>query len=61
VQQIADRGFSIQDQASANGTWVNDRKVDTATLSDGDIIMFGSKTLRFKGTPNEALIKPNPV
>ena len=61
VQQIADRGFSIQDQASANGTWVNDRKVDTATLSDGDIIMFGSKTLQFKGTAHEALIKLNPV
>ena len=47
VQQVGDRMFSIQDQSSTNGTLLNNRKIDSASLSDGDLIMLGSRTLRF--------------
>lgn len=47
LQQVGDRAFSISDQSSANGTLVNNKKIDTATLAEGDMITLGSKTLRF--------------
>jgi len=47
VQQTGDRAYSITDQSSANGTLVNNKKIDTAPLSDGDVIMLGGKKLRF--------------
>ena len=47
LQQVGDRAFSIVDQSSANGTLVNNKRIDTATLAEGDLITLGSKTLRF--------------
>jgi hypothetical protein len=47
VQQIGDRAYSIVDQSSANGILVNNQKIDTVTLSDGDTITLGAKRLRF--------------
>jgi S1-C subfamily serine protease len=32
------------DRKSSNGTWVNDRRVDRHTLTDGDIIYFGGRS-----------------
>jgi hypothetical protein len=48
LQQIGDHAFSVQDQSSANGTLVNERRIDTATLADGDLIEFGRRSLRFR-------------
>jgi hypothetical protein len=47
VQQIGDAAYSITDQSSTNGTLVNNRKIDTSTLCDGDVISLGAKQLRF--------------
>lgn len=47
LQQVGDRVFSIVDQSSANGTLVNNKRIDTATLAEGDLISLGSKVLRF--------------
>lgn len=34
-------GIALTDRGSANGTWVNGRKIDRRILKDGDIIYFG--------------------
>lgn len=41
--EIADdvEGIALTDRGSANGTWVNGRKIDRRILRDGDIIYFG--------------------
>jgi hypothetical protein len=47
IQQVGAHSFSITDQASANGTLVNQQQIDTAKLKDGDLISIGATTLRF--------------
>ncbi len=47
VQQTGDCTFSIQDQSTINGTMLNDRRIDSAPLYDGDLVRLGSRTLRF--------------
>jgi hypothetical protein len=34
-------GIALTDRGSANGTWVNGRKIEKRILKDGDIIYFG--------------------
>ncbi|HEV8686098.1 MAG TPA: FHA domain-containing protein [Gaiellaceae bacterium] len=40
-------GFSIQDEGSLNGTFVNRRRVEGAQLEDGDEIQIGKYRLTF--------------
>jgi len=40
--------FVLYDLASANGTWVNNRRIQRQPLVDGDIIRIGDTTLMFK-------------
>ncbi len=40
--------FVLYDLASANGTWVNNRRIQRQPLADGDIIRIGDTTLVFK-------------
>jgi pSer/pThr/pTyr-binding forkhead associated (FHA) protein len=40
-------GARILDDRSANGTFVNGRRVQQADLSDGDVIVLGRVVLRF--------------
>ena len=40
-------GFTIQDNGSTNGTFVNGHRVERHVLADGDIITVGSNDLRF--------------
>lgn len=40
-------GFTIQDNGSTNGTFVNGHRVERHVLADGDIITMGSNELRF--------------
>ena len=47
VQRVGERVFTITDQSSANGTLVNGVIIDTAKVSNGDVISIGAKTLRF--------------
>ena len=42
-----DGRWSIEDQGSLNGTFVNRRRVDSADLSDGDEIQIGKYRLTF--------------
>jgi hypothetical protein len=48
LQQGAYGVFSIENRSEINPTLVNDKKIDTATLSDGDVISLGSKKLRLR-------------
>ena len=40
-------GFTIEDQASLNGTYVNRRRVEKAKLEDGDEVQIGKYRLTF--------------
>ena len=40
-------GWAIDDLGSANGTWLEDQRVDRARLSDGDQIFVGKRKLTF--------------
>ena len=46
-----DGGLTIRDAGSANGTWVNGRRVDSAALSPGDQIELGSTLFRLVEVP----------
>lgn len=37
----------LLDDRSRNGTWLNDRRVSEATLTDGDVIAVGRVRMRF--------------
>lgn len=50
VVQRRDR-VRILDDRSANGTWVNGRRVFDAELSDGDVIVLGRVVLVFRELP----------
>jgi pSer/pThr/pTyr-binding forkhead associated (FHA) protein len=40
-------GYTIEDQGSLNGTYVNRRRVEQATLEDGDEVQIGKYRLTF--------------
>lgn len=42
-----DGGYSIEDQGSLNGTYVNRRRVERAHLQDGDEVQIGKYRLTF--------------
>ena len=42
-----DGGFRVRDLGSSNGTRLNDQKVDTEGLDNGDVVKVGRATLRF--------------
>jgi pSer/pThr/pTyr-binding forkhead associated (FHA) protein len=46
--------FILEDKASRNGTFVNDQKVGTIKLSDGDEIRIGRTRILFMDKPQEA-------
>ncbi|MEZ4401738.1 MAG: FHA domain-containing protein [Kofleriaceae bacterium] len=43
-------GFTLQDNSSTNGTFVNNARVAKHELADGDVVMFGRTQLKFKAT-----------
>ena len=43
----ADNGFTIEDQGSLNGTYVNRRRVERAKLEDGDEVQIGKYRMTF--------------
>jgi hypothetical protein len=52
VIRVAGQGATIEDLDSKNGTYVNDRKIGSATpLADGDKIMVGSFSVTFRSRP----------
>jgi pSer/pThr/pTyr-binding forkhead associated (FHA) protein len=45
---IAEDGrFTIEDQGSLNGTYVNRRRIESSPLSDGDELQIGKYRLTF--------------
>lgn len=44
-------GVRILDDRSANGTWVNGRRVHEAELRDGDVIVLGRAVLVYRELP----------
>jgi len=44
--------WTVTDLNSSNGTFVNDRRVNTQALSDGDVLRLGKTTLRFVVQPS---------
>jgi len=48
--QIDDSKFEIKDMGSANGTYVNGKKVQARFLRNGDLINLGQSELRFDST-----------
>jgi hypothetical protein len=47
VLRRSDRTFTIEDQGSLNGTFVNRKRVESATLEDGDELQIGKYRLTF--------------
>lgn len=41
-------GFTLKDGGSTNGSYVNDRRVDTHELVDNDVLMMGKTNFKFK-------------
>ena len=50
IEQIPD-GTYVRDLGSGNGTFVGERRILEARLSNGDVIGIGSVQLRFEGAP----------
>ncbi len=46
LERVAD-GWSIQDDGSFNGVWVNNANIDHVMLHDGDIIQIGCFVLKY--------------
>ncbi len=50
-----DDGWTVEDLQSTNGSWVNDSRIRRHSLSDGDLVRFGSTVFKFlAGTNIEA-------
>ena len=47
IEQSEDGGFQIRDLQSANGTWVNGQRIDTAMLNPGDVVSIGQTTIKY--------------
>jgi len=43
--------YSLKDLASTNGTQVNDRRISTTRLENGDVVSFGGTKLKFVARP----------
>lgn len=45
--QVTAQGIIVKDLGSTNGTFVNDLKIDSQSINDGDLIRCGSTILKF--------------
>ncbi len=43
-----DGGWAIEDERSTNGVYLNDRRIESETLHDGDVVRIGEYLLMFK-------------
>ena len=51
----------LADNGSSNGTFVNEQRITSATLADGDMIGFGDTTFRLTGHELTELAPPGPA
>lgn len=45
--ELIDGAWTIRDNESFNGVWVNNKSVDFVVLNDGDLVQIGAFVLRF--------------
>src|SRR5215469_14808773 len=57
LHQLAD-GYRLVDLGSSNGTWVNERRITTALLAEGDVVGIGSVTFRLAGRELREVSEP---
>ncbi len=59
---LEDGRVTVEDLRSSNGTWVNDRRVDSAEVRHGDRVRFGTVGFQFliEGEPAPAAQPPEP-
>jgi pSer/pThr/pTyr-binding forkhead associated (FHA) protein len=55
IHRKRDGSFTITDLGSVNGVFVNQKKIESATLADGDIVEIGDRAYRFNVQVNEDL------
>jgi hypothetical protein len=55
IHRKRDGSFTVTDSDSVNGVFVNQQKIASVTLADGDIIEIGDKAYRFNIQVNEDL------
>jgi pSer/pThr/pTyr-binding forkhead associated (FHA) protein len=58
--QWANRGFSLSDLDSSNGTWVRNRRITKLQLADRDIVRFGDVELVFENRARNSAWKGAP-
>ena len=64
VLRYAGGHWVLADNGSSNGTFVNERRITSATLADGDVVGFGDTTFRLAGhelTELAELAPPGPA
>jgi len=49
--EVTSEGVRLVDRGSTNGTFVNDERIESRLLADGDLIRIGRSVLRFQITP----------
>lgn len=55
---LGKEGFTIRDLNSTNGVWVNDERIESHLLRDGDHIRLGATQMVFKSSAAEPKIPP---
>ncbi|MCL6518459.1 MAG: DUF3662 domain-containing protein [Armatimonadetes bacterium] len=55
---LGEEGFTIRDLNSTNGVWVNDERIESHLLRDGDRIRLGATQMVFKSLAAELKISP---
>lgn len=50
--EVRERGCTLEDLGSTNGTWVNDARVTTTALADGDLIRVGQTVFKYLSGAN---------
>src|SRR5512142_384535 len=52
--------YSIEDNNSLNGTFINNRRISKALLKDGDEVLIGKHTIAFKDEWHEDTVADTP-
>jgi len=59
VIKITEHGYNLIDQNSTNGTFVNDRRINSIYLNDGDLVRLDDIEFQFKGDGKPRYLDPD--